>query len=93
MTNSSFYRFEDIYNELKNKKLEDLTIKDIGKYLLVAEELDLADEIGDDKFFYTYDEQLLDNLSQTFSDSVFQLIHEKLEENNLHTQPSDELEY
>ena len=71
-TDNSYYNFEDIYNELKDKKIGELSTRDIAKYLLVAEELDWVHEnIGDDKVFYTYDEQLLETLSNTFVDSIF----------------------
>lgn len=87
--NNSFYEFEDIFNELRNKKIGDLCIRDIAKYLLVSEELDWVDEnIGDDKIFYNYDVNLLDNLSYTFADSIFRLINEEiLYDHDLHTEP------
>ena len=93
-TDNSYYNFEDIYNELKDKKIGELSTRDIAKYLLVAEELDWVDEnIGDDKVFYTYDEQLLGTLSNTFADSIFRLIHEELlYDNDLHTEPVRDLE-
>lgn len=93
-TDNSYYNFEDIYNELKDKKIGELSTRDIAKYLLVAEELDWVDEnIGDDKVFYTYDEQLLETLSNTFADSIFRLIHEELlYDNDLHTAPVRDLE-
>lgn len=95
MTNSSFHRFEDIYNELKDKPISELTMQDICKFLLVEEELNWVDEnIGDDKIFYTYDENLLDNLSYKFSDSIFRLINEELlYDNDLHSEPKEKLEY
>ena len=88
---NSFNDFENIYNELKVKKLKELSIRDIAKYLLVAEELDWVDtNIGDDKIFYNYDKKLLDNLSYRFEDSIFRLIHEEiLYENDLHTEPDN----
>ncbi len=91
MIDNSFSEFEDIYNELKDKKLSDVSIRDIGKYLLVAEELDWVDaNIGDDKIFYSYDKNLLENLSYTFEKSIFRLIHEEiLYDNDLHTPPPD----
>ena len=50
MNNNGFSEFEDIFNELKNKKIEELSIREIGKYLIVAEELEWVDNyIGDDK--------------------------------------------
>ena len=90
-TNSSFYEFEDIYNELKDKKIGELTTRDIAKYLLVAEELDWVDEnIGDDKVFYNYDKNLLEKLSYTFADSIFRLTNEELlYDYNLHTKPKE----
>ena len=93
-TDNSYYNFEDIYNEKKKKKIGELSTRDIAKYLLVAEELDWVDEnIGDDKVFYTYDEQLLETLSNTFADSIFRLIHEELlYDNDLHTEPVRDLE-
>ena len=78
-------------NELKNKKIEELSIREIGKYLIVAEELEWVDNyIGDDKVFYNYDKNLLEELSYKFEDSVFRLINEELlYDNNLHTYPDD----
>ncbi len=91
MSDNSYYEFEDIFNELKDKKLSELSTRDIGKYLLVAEELDWVDEnIGDDKIFYDYDKNLLENLSYNFADAIFRLIHEELlYDNTLHTEPND----
>lgn len=93
MNNNGFSEFEDIFNELKNKKIEELSIREIGKYLIVAEELEWVDNyIGDDKVFYNYDKNLLEELSYKFEDSVFRLINEELlYDNNLHTY-SDDLE-
>lgn len=72
MNNNGFSEFEDIFNELKNKKIEELSIREIGKYLIVAEELEWVDNyIGDDKVFYNYDKNLLEELSYKFEDSVF----------------------
>lgn len=91
MNNNGFSEFEDIFNELKNKKIEELSIREIGKYLIVAEELEWVDNyIGDDKVFYNYDKNLLEELSYKFDDSVFRLINEELlYDNNLHTYPDD----
>lgn len=91
MNNNGFSEFEDIFNELKNKKIEELSIREIGKYLIVAEELEWVDNyIGDDKVFYNYDKNLLEELSYKFEDSVFRLINEELlYDNNLHTYPED----
>lgn len=91
MNNNGFSEFEDIFNELKNKKIEELSIREIGKYLIVAEELEWVDNyIGDDKVFYNYDKDLLEELSYKFEDSVFRLINEELlYDNNLHTYPDD----
>lgn len=91
MNNNGFSEFEDIFNELKNKKIEELSVKEIGKYLIVAEELEWVDNyIGDDKVFYNYDKNLLEELSYKFEDSVFRLINEELlYDNNLHTYPDD----
>ena len=93
-TDNSYYNFENIYNELKDKKIGELSTRDIAKYLLVAEELDWVNEnIGDDKVFYTYDKNLLENLSYTFADSIFRLINEELlYDNDLHTEPARDLE-
>ena len=93
-TDNSYYNFEDIYNELKDKKIGELSTRDIAKYLLVAEELDWVNEnIGDDKVFYTYDKNLLENLSYTFADSIFRLINEELlYDNDLHPEPARDLE-
>lgn len=90
ITDNSFYEFEKIYNELKDKKISELSMKDIGKFLLVEEELRWVDENkGDDKFFCKYDKDLLDSLSSNFSDSVFRLINEELlYDNDLHTESS-----
>lgn len=91
MNNNGFSEFEDIFNELKNKKIEELSIREIGKYLIVVEELEWVDNyIGDDKVFYNYDKNLLEELSYKFEDSVFRLINEELlYDNNLHTYPDD----
>lgn len=91
MNNNGFSEFEDIFNELKNKKIEELSIREIGKYLIVAEELEWVDNyIGDDKVFYNYDKNLLEELSYKFEDSIFRLINEELlYDNNLHTYPDD----
>ncbi|MGN0973931.1 MAG: hypothetical protein ACI4OT_04245 [Bacilli bacterium] len=91
MIDNSFSEFQDIYNDLKDKKIGELAIRDIAKYLLVAEELDWVDaNIGDDKVFYSYDKNLLENLSYTFEESIFRLINEEiLYDNDLHTPPSD----
>lgn len=91
MNNNGFSEFEDIFNELKNKKIEELSIREIGKYLIVAEVLEWVDNyIGDDKVFYNYDKNLLEELSYKFEDSVFRLINEELlYDNNLHTYPDD----
>lgn len=91
MNNNGFSEFEDIFNELKNKKIEELSVREIGKYLIVAEELEWVDNyIGDDKVFYNYDKNLLEELSYKFEDSVFHLINEELlYDNNLHTYPDD----
>ena len=96
MIDNSFHRFEDIYSELKDKPIGEWTTQDICKFLLVEEELNWMDEnIGDDKIFYTYDENLLSSLSYKFSDSIFRLINEELlYDNDLHTAPEiDDLEY
>ena len=78
MNNNGFSEFEDIFNELKNKKIEVLSIREIDNY------------IGDDKVFYNYDKNLLEELSYKFEDSVFRLINEELlYDNNLHTYPDD----
>lgn len=97
MTNryACFSDFEDIRNDLGNKKISDLSLRDIAKYLLVAEELDwMVNNIGDDKEFYTYDEQLLDDLSYNLEDKIFETINENLLYNNdLHTAPElDEMD-
>lgn len=91
MNNNGFSEFEDIFNELKNKKIEELSVREIGKYLIVAEELEWVDNyIRDDKVFYNYDKNLLEELSYKFEDSVFRLINEELlYDNNLHTYPDD----
>ena len=91
MNNNGFSEFEDIFKALKNKKIEELSIREIGKYLIVAEEIEWVDNyIGDDKVFYNYDKNLLEELSYKFEDSVFRLINEELlYDNNLHTYPDD----
>ena len=83
-----FYVVED--KEI-DEKIEELSIREIGKYLIVAEELEWVDNyIGDDKVFYNYDKNLLEELSYKFEDSVFRLINEELlYDNNLHTYPDD----
>ncbi|UKI26731.1 MAG: hypothetical protein L6V91_08325 [Bacilli bacterium] len=48
--NNSYNEFEDMLNELSNKKIGELSIREISKYLLLAEELDWVDtNVGDDK--------------------------------------------
>lgn len=91
MISNSFYEFQDIYNELKEKKLSELTIREIVKYVLVAEELDWVDSnIGDDKVFCKYDKNLLEELSYTLEDSIFRLINEDILYNNdLHEIPEN----
>ena len=91
MISNSFYEFQDIYNELKEKKLSELTIREIAKYVLVAEELDWVDSnIGDDKIFCKYDKNLLEELSYTLEDSIFRLINEDILYNNdLHEIPEN----
>ena len=91
MISNSFYEFQDIYNELKEKKLSELTIREIAKYVLVAEELDWVDSnIGDDKVFCKYDKNLLEELSYTLEDSIFRLINEDILYNNdLHEIPEN----
>lgn len=87
--NDTFSEFEDILKDLQDKKLGELTIREIAKYILVAEELDWVDaNIGDDKVFYSYDKNLLENLSYTFEESIFRLLNEEiLYDNDLHTPP------
>lgn len=89
--NNTFSEFEDILKDLQDKKLGELTIREIAKYILVAEELDWVDaNIGDDKVFYSYDKNLLENLSYTFEESIFRLLNEEiLYDNDLHTPPPD----
>lgn len=91
MSSNSFYEFQDIYNELKEKKLSELTIREIAKYILVAEELDWVDSnIGDDKVFCKYDKNLLEELSYSLEDSIFRLINEDILYNNdLHEIPEN----
>ena len=85
----NFYEFEEIYNELKEKKLKDLSNRDIAKYLLAKDELEWVDDnIGDDKVFYGYDIRLLDNLSDRLKTYIFDLINEDILYNNdLHKEP------
>ncbi len=89
--NNSYNEFEDMLNELSNKKIGELSIREISKYLLLAEELDWVDtNIGDDKIFYDYDKDLLENLSYILEDSIFRLINEEILYNyDLHTEPMD----
>lgn len=87
-------RLKSILNSFmgnKSERCEELSIREIGKYLIVAEELEWVDNyIGDDKVFYNYDKNLLEELSYKFEDSVFHLINEELlYDNNLHTYPDD----
>ena len=91
MSDNSFKEFENIFNELGNKKISELRIKDIAKYLLVAEELDwMSVNIGDNKVFYEYDKELLDNLSYSLEESIFRLINDDILYNNdLHTAPAE----
>lgn len=87
--NDSYNEFEDMLNELSNKKIGELSIREISKYLLLAEELDWVDtNIGDDKLFYSYDKKQLENLSYILEDSIFRLINEEiLYDYDLHTEP------
>lgn len=87
--NNNFNEFEDIYNELSEKKLKDISIRDISKYLLVTEELNWVDaNIGDDKVFCSYDKNLLETLSYRLEESISRLINEEiLFDNDLHTLP------
>ena len=64
MTDNSFNEFEEMFNELGDKKIGELRLQDIAKYLLLAEELNWIDaNVGDDKVFYKYDKELLETLS------------------------------
>ena len=85
----SFNEFKDIFNELGNKKISELRLKDIAKYLLLAEEFDWIDaNIGDNKVFYKYDKELLEDLSYSLEDVIFKSINEDILYNNdLHTSP------
>lgn len=87
--NNSYNEFEDMLNELSSKKIGELSIREISKYLLLAEELDWVDtNIGDDKLFYSYDKNLLEKLSYILEDSIFRLINEEiLYDYDLHTEP------
>ena len=78
-------------DELTKEVNREMNQREIGKYLIVAEELEWVDNyIGDDKVFYNYDKNLLEELSYKFEDSVFRLINEELlYDNNLHTYPDD----
>jgi hypothetical protein len=89
--NNSYNEFEDMLNELSNKKIGELSIREISKYLLLAEELDWVDtNVGDDKIFYDYNKNLLENLSYILEDSIFRLINEEILYNyDLHTKPMD----
>ncbi len=89
--NDTFYDFEDIFNELSDKKLNELSIRDIAKYLLVAKELDFVDEnIGDDKVLYKYDTKKLENLSYILEESLFRIIDKEIFYNiDLHEEPKD----
>ncbi len=89
--NNSYNEFEDMLNELSNKKIGELSIREISKYLLLAEELDWVDtNVGDDKIFYDYNKNLLENLSYILEDSIFRLINEEILYNyDFHTKPMD----
>lgn len=89
--NNSYNEFEDMLNELSNKKIGELSIREISKYLLLAEELDWVDtNVGDDKIFYDYNKNLLENLSYILEDSIFRLINEEILYNyDLYTKPMD----
>ena len=77
--NNSYNEFEDMLNELSNKKIGELSIREISKYLLLAEELDWVDtNVGDDKIFYDYNKNLLENLSYILEYNY-----------DLHTKPMD----
>jgi len=91
----SFSEFEDISNDLGNKKLSDLSLREIAKYLLVSEELNWMDSnVGDDKVFYTFNEKLLNDLSYILEDKIFEDINEDILYNyDLHNEPiEDELD-
>ena len=46
--------------------------------------------VGDDKIFYDYNKNLLENLSYILEDSIFRLINEEILYNyDLHTKPMD----
>ena len=91
MTYNSFNEFEEMFNELGDKKIGELRDKDIAKYLLLAEELSWMDvNVGDDKVFYKYDKELLENLSYSLEEAIFKSIYEDLLYNNdLHTSPEE----
>ena len=100
MTDNSFNEFEEMFNELGDKKIGELRRKDIAKYLLLAEELDWMDaNVGDDKVFYKYDKKLLEDLSYSLEEAISNSINEDILYNNdLHTSPEeleeeDEYEY
>ena len=74
MTYNSFNEFEEMFNELGDKKIGELRDKDVG----------------DDKVFYKYDKELLENLSYSLEEAIFKSIYEDLLYNNdLHTSPEE----
>lgn len=76
----SYDTFQKMMEDLGDKKLSELNREDICKYMLLVEELDWMDSnIGDDaQIWYTYDDKLLDELSNKMSSSIFTLINEEL---------------
>jgi len=91
----NFSDFEDIFKELGNKKISDLSLKEISKYLLVSEELNWMDSnVGDDKIFYKFNESLLDDLSYSLEVKIFEDINQDiLYKYDLHKEPElDELD-
>ncbi len=91
MTDNSFNEFEEMFNELGDKKIGELRLQDIAKYLLLAEELNWMDaNVGDDKVFYKYDKELLETLSYSLEEAISKSINEDLLFNNdLHTSPEE----
>lgn len=96
MSSNSFNEFQDIYNELKEKKLSELRLKDIAKYILLSNELNWVDNnIEDNKnlYNYYYDKEQLEKLSYEFEEAIDNLVNEDILYNNdLHVE-SEEFNY
>lgn len=87
----SYFDFEEMFDDLKNKKIGEMTNEEIAKYILLKDELRwMHDVIGDDKYFYSFKNELLEELSDLLNESIFNFINEDILYNNdLHIEPSN----